>query len=234
MPSIQMQMACAPKSPCITAQLPADILDVLRREYCRIESQPKRLRYNHLAGVHNPWGKAARLFDSWALLGICQSPFILDPVSELIGSDVFLWDSRFYRLTHLEPESEWLNESKYAPVDPLVGVTVHISLEKLGDIVFHDLCAPYRYVDSNNSGEYIIQYASARTHFVRNQAATVQQQLAERLPLVNFGQAPIWLVRGTDHAENDFATGFAPAVPQWAADTQGSNNSIVLPSGSLT
>ncbi len=234
MPSIQLKESAVAERSLDVSLLPANMLDLLRREYRKIDTSANRLRYNRLAGVHNPWGKAANVFDSWALLDICQSPHLLDPVSELIGPDVFLWDSRFYRLTDLEPDAAWLDESNYAPIDPLVGVTVHITLQKSGEIVCHDLCAPYRYADSNNSGEYIIQYASARSRFVREQASAIQQQLAERLPLVNFGQAPIWLVRGTDHAENDFATGFAPAVPQWAAGTQGSNSSIVLPSGSST
>ena len=216
------------------SQLPTAMLDLLRREYRKIDLSAKRLRYNHLCGVHNPWGRAASVFDSWALLDVCQSPHLLDPVSHLIGPDIFLWDSRFCRLTDSEADSAWLDESKYAPIDPLVGVTVHISLEHSGDTVCHDVCTPYCYTDTKQSGEYIIQYASARSRFVREQSSTIQQQLAERLPLINYGQAPIWLVRGTDHAQNDFVTGFAPAVPQWAIAPQGSNSSIVLPSGSLT
>lgn len=212
-------MTGAPGPPCDIAQLPADMLDLLRREYCKIETSPKRLRYNHVCGVHNPWGRSASVFDSWALLDVCRSAHLLDPVSQLIGPEVFLWDSRFYRLTEFEPEATWLNEAKYAPLEPMLGITVHISLEDPGEIVCHDLRTPYRYTDSTgpHTGEYIIQYASAHSLFVRNQASAIQQSLAEKMPLANFGQAPIWLVRGVDHGINDYATGFAPAVPQWAA-----------------
>ena len=234
MPSIRFRKTESAVPSQSVSQLPADMLELLRREYCKINSSAKHLRYNHLCGVHNPWGRAANVFNSWALLDICRSPDLLDPVSELIGPDIFLWDSRFYRLSDLDPETTWLDESKYAPIDPLVGVTVHISLGNSGDTVCHELCAPYCYTDNNNAGEYIIQYASARSCFVRDQSSAIQQHLAQLLPLINFAQAPIWLVRGTDHAQNDFVTGFAPAVPQWAIAPQGSNSSIVLASGSLT
>ena len=183
------------------------------------------------------------------MLDICQSSYLLDPVSTLIGPDFYLWDSRFYRLTEFEPEDAWLNESKYAPIEPMAGVTVHIPInasvlelevlsgsqnetplsEKptirieslsidLGYFVCHDINLPYRYTNAytgSYQGEYIIQYASGNAHFVRDQASAIQQSLADRLPLINFGQAPIWLVRGVDHRKNDYATGFAPAVAQW-------------------
>jgi hypothetical protein len=40
----------------------------------------------------------------------------------------------------------------------------------------------------------------------------------EERPLVNYTHRPIWLVRGEDRAGSDFATGFAPLAPAWAAE----------------
>ena len=42
------------------------------------------------------------------------------------------------------------------------------------------------------------------------------RRAAQKAPLINFARRPIWLVRGEDLAGNDFVTGFATTVGQWA------------------
>lgn len=228
-------------------QCPLSMLTLLQREFQKIAATKKQWRYNHLGGVHNPWGRSANIFDSWALLEVCQSKVLLDYISDFIGPDIILWDSRFFSLAEFVSAGDWIRESDFSPLEPMNGVTVRIpittaglSLEVLADntlptklkpetttqplviepgcIACHDTRLPYRYESSDsNPGqyEYVIQYASGHSKFVRDQTSPIQRSLAERLPLINYGEAPIWLVRGQDHMNNNFVTGFAPAVAQW-------------------
>jgi len=58
---------------------------------------------------------------------------------------------------------------------------------------------------------------SAASRFDRNPRANANWIAMEEQPLINFATRPLWLVSGEDRAGNDFTTGFAPAVPRWAA-----------------
>jgi hypothetical protein len=232
-------------------RMPTNMLDSVQQEYRKIVQSEQKIRYNYLSGVHNPWGKAAHLFDSWKLLEVCHSRCLLDLVSAMIGADIILWDSRFFNLRDFTSAGAWIRESDFSPFEQLQGVTVRIPVStselifrtQTGDpgtaesatkcsetceplalepgcVAGHDVHLPYRYGNSGTAscrGEYIIQYASSHSHFVRDQSSTVQRSLAERLPLINFAEAPIWLLQGIDHMHNDFVTGFAPTVAQWTS-----------------
>lgn len=221
--------------------IPTTLLDSIQEEHCKINASRNKIRYHQLSGVHNPWGRAATIFDSWKLLDVCQSPYLLALASETIGDDIILWDSRFFSLAGFAPEGSWIRESDFSPFANLQGVTVRIpvtssgldievksnlnSSDSTGSVLLKPACAschdahlPYRYENGEtglHGGEYVIQYASGHSRFVREQSSAVQQSLAERLPLINFGETPIWLLQGVDHMDNDFAAGFAPTVAQW-------------------
>lgn len=224
-----------------STDIPTTLLSSIQKEYRKIEEFGKPVRYYSLSGVHNPWGKAATIFDSWKLLDVCQSPYLLELVSGMLGDDIILWDSRFFCLADFAPEGTWIRESDFSPFEHLQGVTVRIPVTSSGVCIevtsplspgdstesvllqpehaaCHDVHLPYRYEHTEvgaHHGEYVIQYASGHSRFVRDQTSAVQRSLAERLPLINFAQAPIWLLQGVDHMNNDFAAGFTPMIAQW-------------------
>jgi hypothetical protein len=224
-----------------STEIPIALLSSVQDEHRKIAESGKMLRYHQLSGVHNPWGRAATIFDSWKLLDVCQSPCLLELVSEMIGDDIFLWDSRFFSLADFVPKDAWICESDFSPFEYLQGVTVRIPVSPLDLIievnptpscsnteeflqlkpeiaVCHDVHLPYRYANTDTSphhSEYVIQYASGHSRFVRDQSSVALRSLADRLPLINYGEAPIWLLQGVDHMNNDFAAGFTPTVAQW-------------------
>ncbi|MBI4207292.1 MAG: hypothetical protein HY527_19910 [Betaproteobacteria bacterium] len=65
---------------------------------------------------------------------------------------------------------------------------------------------------------YVIRYMPATSHYNRDPRHAANRLAMEKRPLVNYQNRPLWLVRGVDRADNDFATGFALATPAWAAD----------------
>ena len=55
----------------------------------------------------------------------------------------------------------------------------------------------------------------ATSHFNRDPAFPANRRAAEARPLVNYAIRPIWLLRGADHANNDFVTGFMVPAARW-------------------
>jgi len=222
---------------------------VLSQEYQKVLTAKQKLHYNQLAGLHNPWGKSAHIFDSWALLDICQSATILELIMPLIGADIILWESAFYGYGALDPAGRWTRHSDFSPIEPMQGIVVRIAIDqqgleldylpgshanidlddtastqaaslqlKAGNVVCHDIRLAQRYsnpCDAPPCGEYVIHYMPATSLFIRDPASNIQRSLAEKIPLINYGKSPIWLVHGNDHRNNDFVTGFSPPVGQW-------------------
>ena len=196
-----------------------------------------------LSGIHNPFGLAGRAVDSWGLLDICQSPAIVDAVEALIGPDIVLWESELIDLPPGPPRLAPHHDPAVWPVDPPGGVTVRIAITgsgpatgglryvprrgrgfthlrlRPGDVVFHD--SRLAVANDENRGatagaEYLIRYMAADARYVRDADFPANRRAAQKAPLVNFARRPIWLVRGEDLAGNDFVTGFATTVGQWA------------------
>ena len=241
----------------VTEPLTVSQIDLLKAEYQKTLDSKQKLHYNQLAGLHNPWGKSAHLFDSWALLDICQSDSVLQLVSSLIGPDIILWESAFFGYNALKPFGSWTRHSEFSPIDPMQGVTVRIVLDpkdsaldyipgshhiepsdvglehtksekhgaykklsnlKTGSVFCHDIRLIHRYSQTGVGlcrGEYVIHHMPATSLFERAPDSALQQRLSERLPLINYGKSPIWLVKGEDHSGNNFVTGFSPPVGQW-------------------
>lgn len=87
-----------------------------------------------------------------------------------------------------------------------------------GSIICHDIHLAHRYSTPQSHlpyGEYVIHYMPSTSQFVRDATSSIQKQLAEKMPLINYGKSPIWLVCGSDHSNNDFVTGFSPPTGQW-------------------
>jgi hypothetical protein len=62
---------------------------------------------------------------------------------------------------------------------------------------------------------YAIHYFPATSRYVRDPNAPVHRALTERYPLLNYAKLPLWLIHGTDRANNDFVTGFNVRAPYW-------------------
>lgn len=229
--------------------LSATQYNALVDEYKKSLMEKSTTYYNQLAGLHNPWGKSAHIFDSWAMLDICQSSNILEMIVPLIGPDIILWESAFYGYNALQSDRTWTRHCDFSPIDPMNGIVVRIALGEQGvgldylsgshtignlhpdelavatslqlnpeSAICHDVRLAYRYSKQCSAlpcGEYVIHYMPASSLFVRDPTSGIQQYLADKMPLINYGKSPIWLVHGTDHRENDFVTGFFPPVGQW-------------------
>ena len=175
-----------------------------------------RPRQELLSGIHNPFGRAAALCDPWKFLDVCESPEMLDPVAALIGPDLVLWDSELYldagTWEHARP-----CEGRYWPADPLAGLVADISLAT-AQVVLADVRRAGSMPAAASGAHYVIRYMPATSLYSRDPRFPANRIAMEERPLVNYLNQPLWLVRGEDRAGSDFATGFAPVAPGWAAD----------------
>jgi len=175
----------------LDAPLTADAAAVLHAAWRQVVAAPAGFGPEALAAPHNPFGRAAQVVDSWALLDFCQSPGLLDEAEAAIGPDIVLWDSEFVHgpaAAHHDPDL-W-------PLDPPPAMTLR---------------APVA-----DGIDYVIRYMPATARYNRDPTYGPNRRAAERAPLVNFTRRPVWLVRGADRAGNDFVTGFASTVGQWS------------------
>ncbi len=171
--------------------------------------------------MHNPWGHAAPLANAWTFLDVCEDESILESVSRLIGPDIILWDSEL----HLEASSYLRfvregREGRYWPTVPLAGAVALVSPDQPDAAV---LCIDLASIApgqlaclKDEQPLYVIRYMSASSRFERNAQMPANWIAMEQQPLLNYTTRPLWLVRGEDHAGNDFVTGFSPPVPRWA------------------
>ncbi len=165
-----------------------------------------------LSGIHNPFGHHACVAQAWSFLDIAENPQLLDSVEDVIGPDIILWDSELYlgRLA-LAP-----GEGQCWPVEPLAGAIAAVSLER-GDFGLIDIGRLNEALGSFmcNGATLAVRYMPATSHFNRDPAFPANRRATETRPLVNYTKRPIWLVRGTDHANNDFVTGFMVPAARW-------------------
>lgn len=192
-----------------------------REQFARLRLRDPAPRAERLSGAHNPWGVAAAWIDAWLLLDICQHPCVLDGVQARLGPDLILWDSQVhlcasdYRRFVAEDR-----EGRYGPVDPAAGVVALVQSDAGPWVLARDGRSEAG-VDvwaelAMDEPLYVIRYMPASSRFVRDPAFGPNWLTMEEQPLVNYTRRPLWLVRGSDRAANDFVTGFNPAVPRWA------------------
>lgn len=62
----------------------------------------------------------------------------------------------------------------------------------------------------------VVRYFPASSRYLRQASHPMHQALTERYPLLNYARLPLWLVRGSDRADNDFVTGFRARAGRWA------------------
>lgn len=214
-----------PSSPSAWLQRIAALCDVA----CKLAQRRPSLRRERLSGLHNPWGLAAALTSAWPFLDLCEDGRALDAVAECLGPDIVLWDSEL----HLQAEAYLRfvvqgREGCYWPVEPLAGAVVLVALDgcERAPLCFDVNAIACADLSALNPSEplYVVRYMPGTSRFVRDPRAAPNWRAMEEQPLLNYTGRPLWLVRGEDRAGNDFVTGFAPAVPRWAAAPQPKEN----------
>ncbi|ATU95432.1 resolvase [Phyllobacterium zundukense] len=194
----------------------------VREAVARIVARKASIRQERLSGIHNPWGHCIAFTDPWAFLELCESDLVIDAVRKVVGPDVILWDSELFA----GPGSyaDFLRqgrEGRYWPVSPLAGAIVllpvgrktprakAIRLEEVGP----------KALDGFDAAEplYVIRLMPATSRFDRDPKHAANLACMEEQVLVNYSNRPLWLLCGTDRANNDLVSGFAPAVPVWAS-----------------
>lgn len=86
-----------------------------------------------------------------------------------------------------------------------------------GDVLFLDARLRYKlfYAGTVAPQTYAIRYFPATSTYLRAPHSDVHRGLTRRYPLLNYARLPLWLVHGTDRAENDFVTGFVTRAGFW-------------------
>lgn len=107
---------------------PENLLLFLQAESARLYGQIDVPRPWHYAELHNPWSRAAAVYDSWGFLDICQSPALVETIGTLIGTDIILFDSQWLpdRSLSLDAEPSLESDTERFPVDPRRGLTALI------------------------------------------------------------------------------------------------------------
>jgi hypothetical protein len=225
--------------------LPEPKLEFLRQQAAKVGAAGDAVRPWHYWELHNPWSRAGTVYDSWGFLELCQAPALLDPVTELIGPDIVLFDSGWLpdpaSTRGAGPDTadpELVSDAARFPVEPLGGATVLVAFARethtrlsvdLGPIQLpfgsRVVCAlqarvAHRVCGLDEPGlpsVYVARYFPATARYLRDPALAVHRVLTERYPLLNYARLPLWLVRGEDRAENDFVTGFSVRAAYWGA-----------------
>jgi hypothetical protein len=223
--------------------LPEPKLEFLRQQAAKVRAAGGAVRPWHYWELHNPWSRAGTVYDSWGFLELCQAPALLDPVTELIGPDIVLFDSGWLP----DPSSTWgagtdaadpdlSSDAVRFPVEPLGGATVLVAFAKethtglsvdsgsiqlpfgSGVVCALEARVAYRVCGLDEAGlpsVYVVRYFPGTARYLRDPALAVHRDLTERYPLLNYARLPLWLVRGEDRAENDFVTGFSVRAAYW-------------------
>ena len=180
--------------------------------------------------------------DAWGLLDICQSPDILDAIEALIGPNIVLWESELILQVPGLPAKAAHHDPDLWPIDPPACHGAHrhhrvgsdgrrtsrcaarrpggraISVRPAGRDFLRKRApfASHEFRGTETGAEYLIRYMPAGARYVRDADFPANRRATQKAPLINFARRPIWLVRGEDLAGNDFVTGFAATVGQWA------------------
>ena len=111
------------------ASIPNHWISFVEEQYHRLLSLPKRRPWYYWE-LHNPWGRSAHIFDSWQFLDLLKSEEIIEWLSPFLGSDIILFESRFYPdLYESFTKGDFFHsDADYFPVEPLKGITVRISI----------------------------------------------------------------------------------------------------------
>jgi len=119
--------------------LPAQAVRFLQQQCARLAVPNQVPRPWHYAELHNPWARAAALYDSWGFLALCESPALLDAIATQIGEDIILFDSEWLpaRWPPPVPEGALESDAHRFPVAPSRGVTALIAFADPPEAMIH-------------------------------------------------------------------------------------------------
>jgi hypothetical protein len=86
---------------------------------------------------------------------------------------------------------------------------------RAGQVSLHDVYLVHGSAANRSTrrrADYAIRYMPATSRYVRDPAFPANAYAAKESPLMNYTTRPLWLVRGTDRAGNDFTTGHGPSA----------------------
>ncbi|MGE0313166.1 MAG: phytanoyl-CoA dioxygenase family protein [Lautropia sp.] len=85
---------------------------------------------------------------------------------------------------------------------------------RAGQISLHDVYLLHGSAENRSTSrraDYAIRYMPATSRYVREPSWPANAYAAKHSPLMGYPERPIWLVRGSDRAGNDFRTGHGPS-----------------------
>ncbi|MEQ9463245.1 MAG: hypothetical protein RJQ10_06265 [Haliea sp.] len=89
------------------------------------------LSYVRRHALHNPWAWSAREPDCWDCLAVCESETVLEPLRQLLGKHIVLFESRLgASMAAPASSSQFFREGEVWPVAPLSGATAMLVLEQ--------------------------------------------------------------------------------------------------------
>ncbi|WP_457584589.1 resolvase [Ensifer canadensis] len=194
----------------------------VREAVAGIVARKASIRQERLSGIHNPWGHAIALTDPWAFLELCESDLVLKAARQVLGPDLILWDSELFAETGRY--GAFLGqgrEGRYWPVAPLAGAVVLLAVGRdapVAEAVGLEEIGPGALAGLDAAEPlYVVRLMPATSRFVRDPDHPANRACMEEQVLVNYSNRPLWLLSGSDRAENDLVSGFSSAVPVWAA-----------------
>lgn len=214
--------------------------EIIRNQLTLFRKSGTTARPWDFAELHNPWSRAAQNFDSWAILDICQNKDLIMRAKEIIGPDIILYDTRLIPEPCDLSYADWHCDAMCFPVTRRRGLTVILPLNihneglltfkatadekpesiplKTGTYILMDAHQKYKInaVDKDSVSDFlVIRYFPATSRYLRDPACAEHQLLMERWPLLNYANAPLWLVAGEDHGHNNFVTGLNVKAGRW-------------------
>jgi len=84
-----------------------------------------------------------------------------------------------------------------------------------GQISIHDVYLVHGSGENHSDkrrSDYAIRYMPASSRYVRDPSFPANAYAAEKSPLMNYTQRPLWLLRGVDRAGNDFEIGHGERI----------------------
>jgi hypothetical protein len=81
---------------------------------------------------------------------------------------------------------------------------------RAGQISIHDVYLVHGSAENRSAkrrSDYAIRYMPASSRYVRDASHPANRYAAEKSQMMNYTQRPLWLLRGTDRADNDFTIG---------------------------
>src|SRR5688572_6853513 len=143
----------------------------------------------------DPWYGSSKQTHDWT------SEMHRVPVEPPAGVTALLsiehWRERGMRLEYL-PGSH---------CDAHFGAEPHAFVPEPAELILIDANLRYRIAGSADALEpvgYVVRYFPATSRYLRRADLPVHRRLGELYPFLNYAQMPLWLVRGIDHAANDF------------------------------